>query len=192
MCVPSPVLILVGGLPATGKTTLAEWIAREFRLPLFQKDGFKEALFDALGWNDRAWSQKLSVASIASLLYAANAVLATGQAAIIESNFHPDADTPRIRALLRSNGARALQVYCRARPEVVWQRFLARGGQRHPGHGDPLYLEEFRRILQAPVPPALDLEAEVIEIDTTDFQAIDYARLRRAVQGALSPEAGSR
>ena len=187
-----PVLMIVGGLPATGKTALAGWIAQEFHLPFFQKDGFKEALFDTLGWADRAWSQKLSSASNALLLYAAGAVLSTGQAVVVESNFHPGSDTVRIQALLESQRARALQIHCRARPEVLWQRFVVRAGERHPGHTDQLYLEELRQIVQAPPPPALDLGGDLIEVDTTDFQAVDYARLREAVLSALSPEAGSR
>jgi glucokinase len=187
---PHPALIVVGGLPATGKTALASQIAGEFHLPFFQKDGFKETLFDTLGWNDRAWSQKLSAASNALLVYSVGAVLAAGQAAIVESNFHPGSDTPRLKALIESRGARALQIYCRTQPEVLWQRFVARAGQRHPGHTDHLYLEEFRQLLQAPPPLALDIGGELVEVDTTDFQAIDNARVRAAVRAALSPEAG--
>jgi predicted kinase len=189
---PRPLLIVVEGLPAAGKTVVASWIAREFHLPFLQKDGFKEALFDMLGWSDRQWSQRLSSASNALLLYAAGAILAAGQDVVIESNFHAEPDAPRLRALLEAQAARVLQVHCRAAPEVLWQRFVARAGQRHPGHADHLYLEEFRWLLQAPHPLPLDLGGEVIEVDTTDLQAVDHARLRKAVLGALSPEAGSR
>jgi predicted kinase len=191
MRAPAPVLIIVGGLPATGKTTLGSWIAREFRLPFFQKDGFKETLFSTLGWKDRAWSQQLSLASNALLIYTAAAVLAAGQAVIVESN-HPAGAAPQLRALIDSYGARALQIHCRAQPDTLWERFVTRTGQRHPGHTDQLYLEEFRQLLRAPQPEALDLGAELIEVDTTDFQAIDYTRLREAVQVILSPEGSSR
>lgn len=51
---PSPQVILVNGLPATGKTTLARRIATDLRLPLLAKDAIKETLFDTLGWSDRA------------------------------------------------------------------------------------------------------------------------------------------
>ena len=42
-------LILVSGPSAAGKSSLAETIARELRLPLIAKDTIKEALFDTLG-----------------------------------------------------------------------------------------------------------------------------------------------
>ncbi|RYG39084.1 hypothetical protein EON81_01875 [bacterium] len=41
-------VVLVTGLAATGKTTLAKAVAERHRLPLFQKDAFKEAMYDVL------------------------------------------------------------------------------------------------------------------------------------------------
>ena len=54
---------IVTGPPGAGKSTLAEYLARELCLPLISKDGIKEILFDTLGWHDREWSKKLGHAS---------------------------------------------------------------------------------------------------------------------------------
>ena len=62
-----PVLLLVSGPPVAGKTTLARRLAAEFGLPLINKDGIKELLFDTVGTHDYAWSQNLGRASIALL-----------------------------------------------------------------------------------------------------------------------------
>ncbi len=56
----SPLVILVTGLPASGKTTVARQVARHLGLPVFGKDDFKEVLFDTLGWKDLEWSRQLS------------------------------------------------------------------------------------------------------------------------------------
>ena len=47
-------LLLVTGLPATGKTTLARLLARRFTAPLLAKDVIKEPLLDVLGAADAA------------------------------------------------------------------------------------------------------------------------------------------
>src|SRR5512136_2128322 len=57
---PIPTLILVTGLPCTGKTTLARRLADGFSLPLLTKDPLKEILFDGLGWSNRNWSRRVS------------------------------------------------------------------------------------------------------------------------------------
>ena len=46
-------------MPGTGKTTLAKKISEELNLPLISKDNLKVMLFDALGWKDREWSEKI-------------------------------------------------------------------------------------------------------------------------------------
>jgi predicted kinase len=56
-------LIVVSGLPASGKTTLAHLLAAELRLPLVGRDDIKERLFESLGWSDREWSKRLGIAS---------------------------------------------------------------------------------------------------------------------------------
>ena len=58
-----PLLVVVTGPPAAGKTTVARGIAQRLRLPLVEKDTIKEALFDTLGTGDLAWSRRLGEAT---------------------------------------------------------------------------------------------------------------------------------
>ena len=64
----TPLLVVVTGMPSSGKTTVAEAVARLLRLPLIAKDEIKESLFETLGWGERAWSMKLGGASYEVLM----------------------------------------------------------------------------------------------------------------------------
>ena len=63
-----PLLVVVGGAPASGKTTLATQLSRDLRLPLLARDALKERLMDSLCSPNRARSRELGAASYA-LLY---------------------------------------------------------------------------------------------------------------------------
>ncbi len=179
-----PSLIIVSGLPCTGKTTLGRCIAKELRLPFVHKDGLKERLFEHLGWSDRAWSKQLGRASAELLYYFAETQLAVGRSLVLESNFDPAFATPRFRALQEQYNFVPIQIQCKAEGEVLLQRFKTRAesGERHPGHVDHLNYAEFQTVLLNQSSHTLAIGGQVIEIDTTDFQKIDYVGLMAALQ----------
>ncbi len=182
-----PLLVIVTGLPGTGKTSLGERIAQELRLPFLHKDGIKELLFDTLGWSDIEWSKKLGRASTELLYYFAEVQLMTGNSCAIESNFDATLATPKFSALSRKYSFSIVQIICKADPEVIRQRYQARwkSGQRHPGHVQHLDpRDDSWSHLPQGKETAMNIEGQVIEVDTTDFSTVDYtsliAELRRA------------
>ena len=80
----SPLVILVNGLPATGKTTLARRLATDLRLPLLAKDAIKETLFDTLGWSDRVWSRRLGAVTFTLLYMLLEEQLRAGRSCVVE------------------------------------------------------------------------------------------------------------
>ena len=55
-------IIIVNGLPASGKTTLATKISKELKIPAIHKDQIKEDLFDSLNLKpSRKLSQELGL-----------------------------------------------------------------------------------------------------------------------------------
>ena len=45
--------ILVTGIPASGKSTMARFLAEAFGLPVISKDRIKECLYDTMGFRSR-------------------------------------------------------------------------------------------------------------------------------------------
>lgn len=183
-----PLLIIVSGPPCAGKTALGRRLVKALRLPFINKDGIKESLFETLGWKDRAWSQQLGRASSELLWYFAEAQLAAARSLIIESNFDPTFATSRLLALKTKVDFEPFQVQCIAAGEMLFQRFKARAesGERHPGHVDRLNYAEFQSMLTHPRHYTLEIGGAGVEVDTTDFQQIDYERLIHTVRLSLT------
>lgn len=187
-----PLLVVITGPPCSGKTAIARRLSEALSLPLIGKDDVKEVLFDSLGWSDRDWSRKLSGVGYEVIYLFLDRLLAAGISCIVESNFRPAVDAPRIRSLIADRAADHLQIVCRADGRVLVQRFCDRWkcGHRHPGHVDAESLAELEPGLLAGGDPTLDLGGEVVELDTTDFEQVDTDALIAAARDALQKAEG--
>lgn len=184
-----PALLVVLGASASGKTSIARQLAGDLRLPLYAKDDLKERLFDQLGTRDEEWSHRLGRACFVLLHSLAETELAVGRSVAIEGNFRPDLTNDGIRRILDAHGARLVQVYCHAPADELVRRYAERAnsGQRHPGHGDSEHLDEVTATIRQTRWAPLDLPGTVVDVDTTNPNAVDYpailARVRAAVEG---------
>jgi predicted kinase len=189
----APVLVIVTGLPGTGKTTIAKALAEQLRLPGFRKDELKEILFDVLGWSDKDWSEALDGACYELLWRTCEAELGAGRTCLIESNFEREPHAARIRDLLRRHGATAIELHCRTERHVLAERFKERveHGDRHPGHAeqsdDVLYNEAIPKLLHEP-DPWLGVTELRLAVDTTDTNAIDTGAIVVWTRQAMSGE----
>jgi predicted kinase len=170
-----PLLVLIGGPPGAGKTSLARRLAGDLGLPLICKDDVKELLFDTVGTGDRDWSRRLGAASMRLLFLVAGRQLAAGLPLVLEANFRVADDTPRVAAL---PAHRLVQVHVTASREVLLARHAGR--DRHPGHLRDTVQAELESLDLAEHDP-LPLPGGLVRVDTTSFEAADYERMLRAV-----------
>lgn len=179
------VLIIVSGLPATGKTTLSQGMANHLGLPLVSKDIIKEILFDGVGHSDREWGEKLNTPTYKLLEYFVEQELRVGRSVIIETPYDGDFPRQTFERWQSKYGFDCIQIMCYAEPSVLVGRFIARIGapDRHPGHNDKDALEDFKKSIKGAgkVEP-LPLRGEVYELDTTDFSKIDKDTLLKDLE----------
>lgn len=182
MSVP-PTLLIVTGLPGTGKSMLAVRLRRALGWPVFAKDVFKERLLDTLGSGDRAWSRRLSDVSFTMVFACASECLDAGQSCIVEGNFRRSQHSGPVGELIARSGARCVQVLCHADGELLVARFRDRAAvaARHPGHRDldvlPLIEAELRRGRIEP----FELPGPLLEFDTTRADVTVVEALMRDV-----------
>jgi predicted kinase len=162
-----PTLLVVSGLPCTGKSTLAARVSNERGWPLLAKDGYKEHIFARLGWHDRAYSRQVSLLAWDLLFAAAADLLQAGACCVLEGNFRA-AQVPRLRALAALPAVRLVEIACTAAPALILARLELRvqDGSRHPGHLDHELHAELAAEVEQGDSGALGLDAAVLRYDS--------------------------
>ncbi|MBS1705214.1 MAG: AAA family ATPase [Armatimonadetes bacterium] len=185
----SPTVILVNGISATGKTTIAKFLGEALGWPVFAKDAVKEALFESLGYSDRAWAHKLSGTTHATLNPILEELLRCGISFIIESNFNPLYDTEKYNHWRDKYHVQLIQLLCYVTDDSAYHRFKSRveTGERHPGHCDAGNIEPFRDYLLAGKAEPLPIVGKLIEIDTTDFDQLDRDSILAQIKALTAP-----
>jgi glucokinase len=168
-------LILVNGVPASGKSGVARALSEQTGWPLLSLDTIKDPFLREIEGVDRPFNRKLGRASM-------GAMFATFREAPAGSTFIMDAwfgFQPRewIEGLLDGSGAtNVTEVWCSTDPETIGARYAARAGDRLPGHPGPEYALELVELAVRAKPLGV---GRLIEIDTGT--PIDAAFLKAAL-----------
>lgn len=188
--------ILMAGMPASGKSTMAKAIAEKWKLPVISKDSIKEFMFDNIGFKSREEKVKLGIASMEIMYYVAEQLMKAGQPFILENNFENSSECG-IKALLKKYQYSALTVTLTGDYKEIYRRFRERdiSPDRHRGHVvNDCFPEKKERSLEEINAASISYEAYVnsvkqrdfddffvgnkqIKVDTTDFSKIDMEDL---------------
>jgi predicted kinase len=152
-------VVLVNGLPGSGKSVLAARLARELGWPVLSKDRIKEALADAVP--HPALGPKLGAIAADTLWTLAAQLPGT---VIAESWWFAPRDRDFLaRGLGRAGARAAIEIWCDVPVEVARERYERR--RRHPVHRDDRDMTaEWRRWAVDGKPVAL---CPVLRVDTT-------------------------
>jgi predicted kinase len=151
-----PRLVIVCGLPGSGKTTLAKALESKLRAVRFAPDEWMEALSLSLYDEERR-------AKIEALQWRiGQELLALGLIVIIEWGTWGKSERDTLRLGARSLGATVELHYLSAPPEVLFDRIQRRGAE-HPPIAKAAVSEWFEKF-QAPTPEEMALfDKPVIE-----------------------------
>ncbi len=125
-------LIVVTGLPGTGKSAIGEALGRRLRIPVFAKDWLEAALLRA-GWADTASAGRLGWAGYELLTTLVERQLCLGQSAIVDSVASTQSIRSQWRALATTYGARWLVIECVCSDELLHRNRLATRERQIPG-----------------------------------------------------------
>lgn len=176
--------VVISGLPASGKSTVAQYLARELQIPLLDKDAILEGLFEAKGVGDMEWRRALSRESDAILQ--AEAIASGG--AVLVSHWHmpgmaANSGTPTGWLVQLSNNL--VNIHCSCPCDLAARRFVRR--ERHPGHLDRQRSpDEVLDSIQAIAGSGHLRIARRIEVDTSRTPRLE--RLLHSVRLALAED----
>jgi predicted kinase len=174
----APLLVLVSGSPASGKTTLARRLASDLLIPLLSKDTIKEALGDLLEVNSVERSKKVGRVSVEVLYALIREQLDLGVAVVVDHVFRPDFAAEVLPLVECST---AVIVHCQAPDEMLTQRTLDRDarGERHAVH-----FERERMPFDWSGHAPMELDVPTLLVDTSDGYRPDYPTIVSFVTGA--------
>ena len=182
-------IIIVQGYLAAGKLTFALTLARELGIPYFVKDTFKTAICQSITIDSREVISCFSAVTFDAMMYAAERLMEAGMPFIIEGNFLPAGikktdEAGVIRSLIERYGCRSLTFKFAGVIKVLYERFVAREGSPERGKANTMFttptiaeFETFCRNMDG-----FDIGGEVVEIDTTDFEKVDFKKYIKAAQ----------
>lgn len=185
------VLIIIAGVPASGKTTYGLKLASKLELPFFSKDKMKEVIYDSLDASmtkDYEQKRKIGVASY-SLLWTICEEMMKGKASfIIESNFTM-LSASKLEELINRYSYHSMVLKFDADFNALHKRFLERekSVERHRGLVANHFFDDFETFCK------MNEEAKEFHltnvdemlVDTSDFSKVDFDKIISFISAKL-------
>lgn len=167
-----PAVVAVGGIIASGKSTIAERIADEMSAPVVDADRTRKSMVGVdprqplheAAWTG-AYDPGFTDRVYAEVMRRAEVVLASGRPVVIDASFRSRALRDAARALAIAHGVPFRFVECRADPEVCRVRLSQRARATAVSDGRLAVFDAFRSRFEP-----------VTELPSTEHVALDTTR----------------
>lgn len=167
-----PLLIVITGSPASGKTTLSHLLAKEIKCPLLSRDELKEGYINSTGIPHNEAGAQVDKHIYEFFFQAIDLFVSGGISTIVEAAFQHKLWAPKLNALLDKADVKI--IICRSSVETAKARFMERfikDADREKFHGDNLSTagEKIGTLIERYEP--VNMNVPVLMVDTTsDYQ----------------------
>lgn len=161
--------ILVNGVPASGKSSVARAVASRLAAPLMTLDTVKQPLFEHFGIGDREHNRKLGRASY-EIIFTAIGDWPDPVTVVIDAWFGFQPVEILQKHLATAGISQVAELWCQAPPSVIADRYAARVGSRSAGHPGLDYVPELVALAERARPTGL---APCFAVDTTTDLQLD-------------------
>ncbi|ECF6084335.1 AAA family ATPase [Salmonella enterica] len=173
-------VILINGIPASGKSTVTRQLSTTFNLPLLTIDGIKEPFMARFTDIDRPFNRQLGCAAY-EVIWSIVGQSSAGFVWLIDAwfGFQP---REMLQQLLQQAGVeKVLEVWNQVSPELAVSRYASRLQARKPGHPGEEYLPELAQLAQRAQPMRL---GPVFTVDQQQ-QPLDIASVIRWIEAQI-------
>lgn len=185
-----PVVVAVGGVIASGKSTIASGVAEQLGLCVVDADRTRKFMagVDAthkLGGDafEGAYSSDATARTYDEVLRRASAVLASGRSVVVDASFRSRAHRARLAHLATERGVPMLLVECRVDEETCRHRLERRARRAHISDGRLAIFDDFVKRFE----PFEELPAsQHLVLDTAGSLADNLAAVRGRVDDLQS------
>ena len=147
-------VVLVNGVPASGKSTIARLLSEHFTLPLLTIDGIKEPFMAQFEEIDRPFNRRLGSAAY-EVIWSIVADSPTQCVFIVDAWFGFQPKEALERYLEQAGVTRVLEVWNHIPGPLAAERYAQRLGVRRPGHPGEEYLPELVKLADSAEPMSL-------------------------------------
>ncbi len=161
---PHKRVVMVNGVPASGKSGVARALADATGWPVLSLDTIKNPFLTVLPPGNRLFNRTLGSASYAAI-FDLIADAPAGSHFIVDAWFGFQPREVLERGLARAGVTDLAEVWCLAAPETIGARYAARLDQRPPGHPGADYVPELIALAARAAPTGL---APHLVVDTTE------------------------
>jgi len=190
----------MAGLPASGKSSFADYASKELSIPVIAKDDIKEKLFDTIGFKSYSEKTQLDIAAANIMMFTAAKILDAGGSVILDNNFE-DRNIENLTNVIENHPCNVITVRFDCEMKEAYRRYAQRDKDpgRHPGH-----------VLMTSYPPVEGVEdavkdmtqesfcekytrrgtmrfsmGKLIAVDATDFKSVSYPQILKQLKDAI-------